>query len=71
MIRDPSQINQAFLDKVKFIEDTTSAKDFFTYFEMQVGPKDAETIIKQMEAFFTSGYYQAVRDITSIDLLLK
>lgn len=43
-----------FDQKVKMIEDATG-RNILLGLEMQVGPKDAEVIYKQMFAFFYSG----------------
>lgn len=62
MIKTSEQLDQAFDAKVKLIEETNNI-ELMNYYEMQVGPKDAVTIMNQLKAFFMSGYNEARKDI--------
>ena len=62
MIKTLTQLDQVFKDKVKVVE-TANDMDLMQYFEMQVGPDDAVTIMNQLKGFFISGYTEARNDI--------
>lgn len=66
MIKTLPEIEQAFADKVKMVE-TANDMNMLMYFVMQVGDKDAETIMTQLKGFFISGYMEARKDILGFE----
>lgn len=55
-------ISKIWDEKVKVIEENgLKGMSLHRYFELQVGPKDATTIVNQMKTMFMNGYVEGFK----------